>query len=113
NALMLDHYKMVLAVLFLQHSGEERHLHSVPTRRSSDLIRLVPEEEKSNALTVIDKSQQVSAKYLSGMFLMIVCLWIMYGIGFTLDRKSTRLNSSHVKNSYAVFCLKKKKYHEP
>src|SRR5690606_41705739 len=26
------------------------------------------------------------------------------------DRKSTRLNSSHVKISYAVFCLKKKKY---
>src|SRR5690606_40119074 len=26
-----------------------------------------------------------------------------------LDRKSTRLNSSHVKISYAVFCLKKKK----
>src|SRR6266699_6223781 len=25
------------------------------------------------------------------------------------DRKSTRLNSSHVRNSYAVFCLKKKK----
>src|SRR5690606_41610189 len=25
------------------------------------------------------------------------------------DRKSTRLNSSHVKNSYAVICLKKKK----
>src|SRR5690606_41757744 len=27
----------------------------------------------------------------------------------TKDRKSTRLNSSHVKISYAVFCLKKKK----
>src|SRR5690606_41884382 len=27
-----------------------------------------------------------------------------------IDRKSTRLNSSHVKISYAVFCLKKKKY---
>src|SRR5690349_3458505 len=27
------------------------------------------------------------------------------------DRKSTRLNSSHVENSYAVFCLKKKKRH--
>src|SRR5471030_3091326 len=25
------------------------------------------------------------------------------------DRKSTRLNSSHLGNSYAVFCLKKKK----
>src|SRR5690606_41146121 len=28
---------------------------------------------------------------------------------FDIDRKSTRLNSSHVKISYAVFCLKKKK----
>src|SRR5438874_5256443 len=27
----------------------------------------------------------------------------------SLDRKSTRLNSSHVEISYAVFCLKKKK----
>src|SRR3989442_3236269 len=26
----------------------------------------------------------------------------------TIDRKSTRLNSSHVRISYAVFCLKKK-----
>src|SRR5204863_7879955 len=29
--------------------------------------------------------------------------------GSTIDRKSTRLNSSHVEISYAVFCLKKKK----
>src|SRR3712207_8609459 len=28
-----------------------------------------------------------------------------------LDRKSTRLNSSHANISYAVFCLKKKKQH--
>src|SRR5690606_40982760 len=28
-----------------------------------------------------------------------------------VDRKSTRLNSSHVKISYAVFCLKKKRHH--
>src|SRR3712207_8156227 len=27
------------------------------------------------------------------------------------DRKSTRLNSSHANISYAVFCLKKNKYH--
>src|SRR5690606_39742701 len=31
------------------------------------------------------------------------------GEGMEGDRKSTRLNSSHVKISYAVFCLKKKK----
>src|SRR5690554_7788033 len=29
-------------------------------------------------------------------------------LGLALDRKSTRLNSSHVRISYAVFCLKKK-----
>src|SRR5690606_42117811 len=32
--------------------------------------------------------------------------------GASLDRKSTRLNSSHVKISYAVFCLKKKRYRD-
>src|SRR5690606_40669393 len=35
----------------------------------------------------------------------------MAGLGvpaIASDRKSTRLNSSHVKSSYAVFCLKKK-----
>src|SRR6266511_5477447 len=31
------------------------------------------------------------------------------GLGIEVDRKSTRLDSSHVKISYAVFCLKKKK----
>src|SRR5690554_7112223 len=30
-------------------------------------------------------------------------------VTFRQDRKSTRLNSSHVRISYAVFCLKKKK----
>src|SRR5438876_2172849 len=30
-------------------------------------------------------------------------------VGVVLDRKSTRLNSSHPSISYAVFCLKKKK----
>src|SRR5690625_2730624 len=40
---------------------------------------------------------------------------VLYGSGgevltYRLDRKSTRLNSSHVAISYAVFCLKKKKH---
>src|SRR5207302_3048673 len=34
-------------------------------------------------------------------------LWLRQRAGETPDRKSTRLNSSHVKISYAVFCLKK------
>src|SRR5256885_193421 len=33
--------------------------------------------------------------------------------GHGQDRKSTRLNSSHLVISYAVFCLKKKKYRRP
>src|SRR5690606_11177514 len=35
---------------------------------------------------------------------------IRQGTRLAQDRKSTRLNSSHVKISYAVFCLKKKKH---
>src|SRR5207302_6861651 len=34
-----------------------------------------------------------------------------YSLNHARDRKSTRLNSSHVKISYAVFCLKKKRIH--
>src|SRR5437667_586874 len=33
-------------------------------------------------------------------------------VGSVSDRKSTRLNSSHITISYAVFCLKKKKKNE-
>src|SRR3712207_8422861 len=34
---------------------------------------------------------------------------VVVAIGEAIDRKSTRLNSSHANISYAVFCLKKKK----
>src|SRR5436309_9596966 len=37
------------------------------------------------------------------------CPRINWAAPLRADRKSTRLNSSHVKISYAVFCLKKKK----
>src|SRR5690554_6543395 len=48
---------------------------------------------------------------IAGMFFTMagICL-LAYApsYGYILDRKSTRLNSSHVRISYAVFCLKKK-----
>src|SRR5690606_40691038 len=67
--------------------------HSFPTRRSSDLrrsllrllLRLSPQVGLSPARPADSPCRGV-------------------------DRKSTRLNSSHVKISYAVFCLKKKKF---
>src|SRR3712207_8850947 len=42
-----------------------------------------------------------------GIILDMLCHW-RYVLD-NLDRKSTRLNSSHANISYAVFCLKKKK----
>src|SRR5699024_11705372 len=42
------------------------------------------------------------------LFLFFVYLFFVNRLCL-LDRKSTRLNSSHVSISYAVFCLKKKK----
>src|SRR5437667_5714839 len=44
---------------------------------------------------------------LIGAWRAFPLLAILTGVGI-LDRKSTRLNSSHITNSYAVFCLKKK-----
>src|SRR5436305_14901796 len=37
-------------------------------------------------------------------------LWRVPALHAGSDRKSTRLNSSHVRISYAVFCLKKKRH---
>src|SRR5690606_5778432 len=49
----------------------------------------------------------------AGALISIACDSIYMAPGATIgaatDRKSTRLNSSHVKISYAVFCLKKKR----
>src|SRR5690606_42111981 len=45
---------------------------------------------------------------LQGIWALILVQSGRYG-ALLEDRKSTRLNSSHVKISYAVFCLKKKK----
>src|SRR5690606_40968566 len=101
-------------------SGAVRDLHSVPTRRSSDLdyaggVRrekpalvdaAVPHPDRGLLADRAAAVQQRGAHHHSG---------VGGGAGrhpVTPDRKSTRLNSSHVKISYAVFCLKKKKTEE-
>src|SRR5205814_9399213 len=82
-----------------------RDLPSFPTRRSSDLD---PRWAAISGLWQFDGS---SAKYLApssgdGMQPYGIALT---NLNLTEDRKSTRLNSSHLGISYAVFCLKKKK----
>src|SRR3712207_8449435 len=41
----------------------------------------------------------------------VAVTWFLRVLVVTVDRKSTRLNSSHANISYAVFCLKKKIEH--
>src|SRR5204862_6732214 len=82
---------------FFECYGDHRDLHSFPTRRSSDL----PCEAGSEG---VGGSRDAEERHHLGAFLAIA---LVGG-----DRKSTRLNSSHVEISYAVFCLKKKKKSE-
>src|SRR5258708_25946042 len=52
---------------------------------------------------------RIPVLYIGGEFVRDGGL-MSYAADFSTDRKSTRLNSSHQIISYAVFCLKKKKY---
>src|SRR5690606_41753515 len=100
--------------------ADPRDLHSFPTRRSSDLtgsqelftsLVLLPCYQWHRRIVVpqghpLANESKVTIEML-GKYPIVT-----YVFGFSgpssLDRKSTRLNSSHVKISYAVFCLKKK-----
>ncbi|MBA3674086.1 MAG: AI-2E family transporter [Chitinophagaceae bacterium] len=48
------------------------------------ILKLVPQDEKAKTIKIINDSSQVGQKYLSGMGMMIVILWVMYGIGFSI-----------------------------
>src|SRR5207253_5947943 len=97
-----------------------RDLHSFPTRRSSDLIaeRLphvgAVEAQLGQAHHAIDVQPGiVSADGVQGAANLLPrngrrTAEFQKEPADSLDRKSTRLNSSHVAISYAVFCLKKK-----
>src|SRR5207253_10699919 len=92
-------------------------LHSFPTRRSSDLA--VERDQLRRDGAAIDR---LLAQGGGGDGLPTEALSAIGSVQHApelsnalkelsdKDRKSTRLNSSHVAISYAVFCLKKKKY---
>src|SRR5690554_99134 len=93
---------------FFQYYGDHRYLHSFPTRRSSDLFNGLEidlhQAGKSEGLEQrcleAPGKQQREDQPASGPS-------PRHQVD-EQDRKSTRLNSSHVRISYAVFCLKKK-----
>src|SRR5699024_12531885 len=107
-------------VFLLDVPFHHRDRHSFPTRRSSDLFKeqggaeedgLVYLRRGQDDISIGDSSYaQVRIKvgdshYIKGMAIYKDDM----PEGVDIDRKSTRLNSSHVSISYAVFCLKTKK----
>src|SRR5207249_10414424 len=90
---------------FFSCSSDLRDLHSFPTRRSSDLF---PDKGKPAARRGRKATGQ-AASLTAGLPKKGLKLTGTKGSAAEIDRKSTRLNSSHVSISYAVFCLKKKK----
>src|SRR5437773_5973331 len=79
-------------------SVSHRYLHSFPTRRSSDLTDPRPVAGGAGGAGVRARGRGPTLGGRRGR------------LAESVDRKSTRLNSSHITISYAVFCLKKKKH---
>src|SRR5699024_12360162 len=104
-ALFLTHRVALLLVLFLHRAGHSRRLHSFPTRRSSDLLI----EDGAAGPAGTEEEWESAAEPETVTYFEMPRSWYLYGALSLADRKSTRLNSSHVSISYAVFCLKKKK----
>src|SRR5207249_10803891 len=105
----------LLLLFFSPYSVPHRHLPSFPTRRSSDLACCRSSKKRSRVLaTSLAHSEPAGVN--SPFASQAVRFWGKLpsssrrcsSYGSLRDRKSTRLNSSHVSISYAVFCLKKK-----
>src|SRR5207249_11263832 len=100
----------------LYFSLDHPSLHSFPTRRSSDLVLSLAATAEIPSVVVIagtgsavlGRTSPLKVARAGGFGPVIGDTGSANDIGRT-DRKSTRLNSSHVSISYAVFCLKKKK----
>src|SRR5690606_40616352 len=95
-------------------------LPSFPTRRSSDLnvTEHYPEGVLPDRNVIDEVAAHVIGRARVDPRVPPTKLRVVFGHQGKLhgpsrlelvDRKSTRLNSSHVKTSYAVFCLKKKR----
>src|SRR5699024_12379792 len=104
-----------LSCLLLPCGGADHHLNllSFPTRRSSDLAcRALPGSIVDRSATTLPgraaNGPSAAASTCSGLGRERTTT--SAPLRASSDRKSTRLNSSHVSISYAVFCWKKKRY---
>src|SRR5688500_19927681 len=90
------------------------YLPSFPTRRSSDLGVLVRHELHHGCMKLVLVAHRGRAAFEIADIRALVAddqraleLPRLLGVDAEVDRKSTRLNSSHLVISYAVFCLEK------
>src|SRR5690606_41423161 len=101
------------ACFFAECAGGHLALHSSPTRRSSDLgLDDVVDDRAVDEHDAVALDRTVEAARCPEVDDVARAPAIDHVLGRggrREDRKSTRLNSSHVKKSYAGFCLKKKK----
>src|SRR5690606_40507545 len=100
--------------------ADRRDVHSFPTRRSSDLKDVATMQRAYTTwrrtltvalgvLLVLGALGAAAPAYAQSdeAGTLVVSARAEIKAEPDIDRKSTRLNSSHVKISYAVFCLKK------
>src|SRR5690606_40783374 len=95
-----------------QSSVDHRLLHSFPTRRSSDLSVVRSWKLSITTTSCLPRGSRIALCFRASASISSTdsANSAPSSLKFlTEDRKSTCLNSSHVKISYAVFCLKKKK----
>src|SRR3712207_8456094 len=76
----------------------ERKKNEEALRQSERLYRAVMEQAVENICLVDAETRRIVESNPA----------FQNALGYTADRKSTRLNSSHANISYAVFCLQKK-----
>lgn len=48
------------------------------------IMMVIPDQHNENGHAIMKDATQVAQKYLTGLFFMIVILWVLYGIGFSV-----------------------------
>src|SRR5207244_12070950 len=108
----LRHFHTLFSSLPLPCLPPLARLPSFPTRRSSDLVPMVALMSYIFTAALTEIIFFVSLVTVIGVPIAVMFGGLAIGtmeLNQQVDRKSTRLNSSHQIISYAVFCLKKKK----
>src|SRR5207253_11442459 len=98
----------VTSSVFLHSYGLHRGPPAFPTRRSSDLLVLGDRPRRRRQRAARARLRRPRARRQDRPLRRRGVAQLRALPARGLDRKSTRLNSSHVAISYAVFCLKKK-----